>query len=281
MKIDDGAITARLTALRRKVGGKDWQGFIPRPPVERVDADLTFEQVEDLFDLSGLLIHNGQPVFAYIRDHLIGGPRQFPHEGKRIHFTVCGTLRDMKKKGRFERYRVTSRNDNRYLVDVKEGWRDVEREEPLFPCRYCLANLRYQCFSLTSPGPVKQKIVEKFDAKEAFDFLWQHFDIFHQAMTGAKSAALPTGYTPDFNRISREYRRSRGFTCERCGARLHKHKKLTDLHHKNSDKRDNREDNLVCLCKLCHAKEHAHYRDRVSANDQRIIEATRRTQQII
>lgn len=274
MKIDDGAITARLKELCKRVGGKP-VNFIPRPPVERVDADLTtVEQVKDLFDSSGLLIHNGQPVFAYIRDHLVGGPRQFPDGGKRIHFTVCGTLRDMKKKERFERYRVTSRDDNRYLVDVKDGWRDVEREERLFPCRYCPANLRYQCFSLTSPGPVKQRIVEEFDAKEAVDFLWQHFDIFRQAMADAKSAALPTGYTSDFDQVSREYRKSRGFTCERCGTRLHKHKKLTDTHHKNGDKRDNQDDNLICLCKLCHAEEHPHYR--VSADARRIIKNARR-----
>ena len=283
MKIDDGAITARLKELCKRIGGKP-VSFIPRPPVERVDADLTFEQVEDLCKHpSGLFIHNGQPVFVYIRDHTVGGPYQFPSDGNKIHFTVCRTLQSMDKKGRIGRYRQTNRNDNQYLVDViiDGRGRTVEQQVPLFPCRNCLARLHYRCFDFNSPDYVKQKIVEEFDAKEAFDFLFQHFDIFRQEVAALKSATLPTGYVRGWRRISREIRAAHNFTCHNCRARLSKDQRCLDVHHKNSDKRDNRDDNLVCLCKLCHAKEHAHYRDRVSANDQRIIENARRAQQLI
>ena len=283
MKIDNASITRRLDEIRRQVGGKPHE-FVPLPPSGRVDMDLDAPAaVEGLFDLSGILIHAGRPVFAYIRDHIWGDFPADPAERKKIHFTVCSTLKDMKRSGRFERYRLTNRDDNRYLVDVRGEFGKTKElnGQILYPCKKCLENVRYHCYTrdrgfMSDSG--RAKIVREFDAKEAFRLLWRHFDMFQRQARGLKSATQPTGYAANFRAISRAFRRSRNFTCEQCGVQLSAHQGLVDTHHISGDKSNNRYDNLRCLCKLCHAKQHPHYR--VSPQDRRIIASARRYQKI-
>lgn len=279
MKIEVGNITGELEKIRKRVGAELVE-FVPRPSGERINADLTsVAQVERLFDQSGLLIHRNRPVFVYIRDHTVGREViKFPEGGRKIHFAVCSTLKDMQKAGRFRRYRMTENDDNLYLVDVREGGRDEEKNVRLFPCQYCLAQLRYRCFDSSSPRDMKSKIVEEFDAREAFDFLYQHFDIFRRQMSGRPPATSPTGYSRDWNRISRDIRESCSFTCQGCGVRLKRSSHLLDVHHKDGDKRNNRDDNLICLCKLCHADQPAHGHYNIHDNERRSIEYFREQQ---
>ena len=281
MKIDSKAVTERLEAIRDEVGAARKE-FVPLPPSGRVDKDLpTVEAVEALFHPSGFLIHAGRPVFAYIRDHIWGEYSSDPEDRKRIHFTVCNTLVSMKHGGRFERYRLTNRDDNRYLVEVGGAYGERSREldgQILYPCRHCLANVAYHCYRTNLHEREKGKIVRAFEAKEAFRLLWQQFDIFRRQTAGLKSASLPAGYTPDFDRISRAIRQRQNFTCEECGVRLSSHQRLVDTHHEDGDKSNNKYDNLRCLCKLCHAGKHPHYL--VSSDVRRIIKEARKVQGI-
>lgn len=288
MKINSQPITDKLEKIRRQVGGK-WVDFVPA--AISIDEDLPEGQpVSALFHESGLLIYNGRPVFAYIRDHTVGGFPYDPKFRKKIHFTVCAALTGMKRQGRFERYRVITREDNRYPVDISVGgYRAVEREERLYPCQYCLGNAGYRCFDYRMPPHIKDGIIQGFDAREAFPLLRQQFAIFKKAMTGAKSAMLPSGYPRNWQRHSKEFRKSRNFTCEPrnapnpkdrgCGVCLSEYPWLTDAHHKIPDKSDIRYDNLLCLCKLCHQSRHPHHYS-VSLEDKRIIENARRRQGI-
>ena len=281
MKIEVGNITGELEEIRKRVGAELVE-FVPRPSGERINADLTsVAQVERLFDRSGLLVHRNRPVFVYIRDHTFSqGTIKFPEGGKKIHFAVCSTLKEMQRTGRFPRYRMTENDNNLYLVDVREGSRYVERDVRLFPCQNCLGQLRYRCFDFSSPRDIKSKIVEEFDAREAFDFLSQHFDIFRQQMAGRPSATSPTGYPRDWNRISRDIRESCGFTCQGCGVKLKRSSHLLDVHHKDGDKRNNRDDNLICLCKLCHADQSAHGHYTLSSGERRLIGDLRKQQRL-
>ncbi len=283
VKIDDRRIAARLSEIRQRVGGKQAQ-FIPHPPKEAIDIDMEGLGVESLFNPSGLLIRNGQPVFAYIRDHTNLGPASnlTQRQCKKIHFRVCRTLHDMKQKGRFERYRVTNRKDDRYYIDIRKGWHNTEeRQVKLFPCQNCLAESEYHCFNYSMEKSIREKITNQFNAEEALNLLWQQFDIFKREMADARLATLRTGYPQNWSDISKKFRRSRNFTCEKCGVRLNQREaqRCLDVHHKNADKRNNRDDNLTCLCKLCHAKAHLHYH--VDSNCRKIIAAARRQQHIM
>lgn len=282
MKIDDKMVTKRLNDICRQIRATRKE-FTPPPPAGRVDADLpTLDAVASLFHPSGILIHEGRPVFAYIRDHIWGEYPGDPAERKKLHFTVCQTLVSMKQGGRFERYRLTNRDDNRYLVDVRGGF-ERTREldgQTLYPCKHCLANVGYHCYRVDMALREKDKIVREFEAKEAFRLLWQQFDIFRRQTARLRSARLPTGYADNFRATSLAFRKSRHFTCEQCGVRLAgAYQGLIDTHHDDGDKRNDSYNNLRCLCKLCHAKQHPrHYR--VSAHARHIIESARKSQRV-
>jgi hypothetical protein len=63
------------------------------------------------------------------------------------------------------------------------------------------------------------------------------------------------GYTLNWEKISRAYRKEKDYTCEKCGIKIENSydKRFIHTHHKNGNKLINRKDNLECLCVLCHA----------------------------
>ena len=278
MKIDDTAITAKLTEIRLRIGGNEKE-FVPRLYPERIDVELEGKSVTSLFHPSGLLIQDGRPVFAYIRDHIIHFADN-PHERNKVHFTVCQHLTKMKAAGRWARYQVTNRDDNQYLIEVNAGWRNSrERLATLYPCQFCLDRVGYHCFVFKIMTKQQRlAIVESFDAKTALDLLWQHFDIFRLQVKNLRSAVAPAGYADNHREFSRAYRTAKNFICEECRVNLKRSPRLADAHHIDGIKNNNRDENLRCLCKLCHKKEHSHYP--VKESDRREIEKARKQQNI-
>lgn len=273
MIINDRKITERLGEICRQVGG-DPKPFIISLPPRRVDKDLeTLKAVEAFFDPCGVLIHEGRPAMVYIRDHAFGEYSEDPDKRRKLHFTMCETLEDMREKKRLKpRYRLTNRDDDHYPVDICGG-KELDREI-LYPCRNCLANVHYHEYSPDMDDTERDAIVEGFKAKEAYRLLRRYFDIFqrhtfqrHTSML--KSEREPSGYPENWKEISWAYRLYRKFTCEECGVRLDSHRGLVDVHHIDSDKQNNNYGNLRCLCKLCHSKEHRHYK--ISEHNRRII----------
>lgn len=276
MKIDHEVITNKIETVRTDLGCQRVL-YTPVRISLGIDEDLPpGTRINTLFHESGLLIRRGQPVFAYIRDHTIGSFLT-PFMRKKIHFTACQKLREMKAGGRFSRYKVINRDSNIYPIDISNT---VEREVSLYPCQFCLEEVGYHCFSMGMSKKEKRTIVEKFDAREALPLLRQQFEIFKEVMKDARSAMLPTGYPKNWPKISHEIRQSRKFICEICSVNLSAHPRLTDAHHIDGDKTNIRSDNLLCLCKICHSEQPQHSHYRVSDNDRQIIERERREQGI-
>lgn len=288
MRIDDAAITRRLETIRLR-HGLNLTPFIPQPPDVNIDEDI--DRVENLFHPSGLLVRNGQPVLAYIRDHTSSFVSDLaPAQCRRVHFTVCATLDNMKSQGRFERYRITNRKTNRYLVDARTAWGETEeREIKLYPCQHCLRNIKYRNFNYTILKGEKSLILENFDVKEVFPLLRRSLTRFHEqrfheqnavlrrATANAKPATLPSGYPENWKEISGRVRQLRNYTCEKCGVRLPA--RLLDAHHVDGDKQNVRDSNLRCLCKLCHQAKHPHYK--VTDTEKILIKAEQARQGII
>lgn len=187
MRSDMKSIMRGLEGIRKRIGGRRVE-FVPHGFERLEERDLnSAEEVEDLFHTSGLLIHLQHPVFIYIRDHTVGRYSDASERNK-LHFAVCSTLRMMKNKGRFHRYRRTIRVDDVYLVDIHARHReDREVELPLYPCKRCLMEVNYLCYRTALKRDDKQTIVEEFRAREALEFLRNQFKLFNSTTNNVQS----------------------------------------------------------------------------------------------
>lgn len=267
MKFGDD-ITKKLKAMRESYGLMPYD-FTISP--ELIDEIIDPQKITELFDNeSHLLIHKGIPVFVYIRDHSVGVfSLTDPFKLNKIHFTVCKTLIDMKKGGRFGRYQITNRDDGQYIIERhKRETHDVH----LYPCQNCLHELHYKGFSLppnkwmsswqnTSSlymsDSERKNIVKTFDARETINYIRKYFRDFTD---GQRRDFQTSGYPKNWKAISYHCRKNKIFTCDECKVNLSNYPHLTDCHHVNHVKSDCRDDNLSCLCKECHAKLHHHYK---------------------
>ena len=296
IKINHEAITSELERILQSVGGRPVDFRLPPPPTPS-DVTLSENDLPSLVALiheeSGLLNRNGRPVFVYIPDHKAAS--KFG-ELRSVHFMACETLRGKEKEGKLgARFRVTERDDNLYRIDV--GRESLEKWLP--PCQNCLLESGYPGFPTArvprfdaKTEPQRMEVVHNFDAKKAFSFMRECFETFRSTADGLRPAEIPTGYPSDWRNISRKFRQARNFTCESpnaplkrkgCGVNLSMYPDipLTDTHHIDGDETNIQEDNLVCLCKLCHADKHKdthHYW--VSPYYRLFIEATRKEQGI-
>ena len=220
-----------------------------------------------LFDEgSGLLMRNDAPVFAYIRDHSVSEFNlQNPRELKRLHFSVCKTLRYMERLCLRERYQTTNRDSGRYVIELNGG---REHEVELYPCQNCMDKLCYKGFHEDMSWYDKRIAIKGFSPKEAIGYIGDYFRAYVEELRHDFQSA---GYPKNWGRISSTYRASRGYVCEKnravpldagagCGVNLSSVTRLADCHHINGVKSNCDYENLCCLCRECHGKLHNHYK---------------------
>lgn len=280
LRIDDSGIGARLQSIREAVGAQSVAYESNR--YEIVDVEIPPHEVKGLLSASGLLEWDGRPVFAYIRDHTERTLQEWggTNRMKKLHFSVCETLENMRKKGRFERYRATNVTSDEYAVDVRAPSGDgVQENVSLHPCRNCLRVLDYDGYRDAS-SEEKEKIVLEFNTRDAMDKLWENFDVFRQEVSDLQSAHSRTGYTPDWGDVSDEVRRANDWRCNSCGVDLSHARGLLHLHHVDGDKHNNSSENLRCLCKDCHSKQPNHAHMKLTPGELSTIELARREQGI-
>lgn len=71
------------------------------------------------------------------------------------------------------------------------------------------------------------------------------------------------GYVKDWRQISSRFRKENNHQCNNCNIRMINRLdyRFIQVHHKSGEKKNNRRENLECLCCLCHANVDAHHHE--------------------
>jgi hypothetical protein len=246
--------------------------------------DIKLEKGIELIDLkevesnNGLLSYQERQILLYIQDQgsRIKKVLEDGSQGRKFHVANCKTLKNMRTRGRFERYVVTNRLDGEFYV-AGSDWhtgQNIEGYAQLQVCQNCLEALNYK----DAQHRRKREIVQSFDIQKFFSTYSSFFSHLPQRWAGRKEEE---DYTADWPQVAACYKASKNFTCESCGANLRSHKQLLHGHHRNGVKSDNRESNLMALCAACHREQPHHGHMFVRHAEMRTINYLRREQGLL
>ena len=218
-----------------------------------------------------LLTHKGEQVVLYIKDTRQEKYTLFhdPQKSRRFHVAECLTIREMRSKGRFERYVVTTRQDGRFLVEAVDS--DREFETPLRVCKNCLTQLNWK-------GYARSKSVNLWKEFSLQDFFAEFTTFFSSRPRYTDMTAPRGGYARDWHRWATTLKAERGWRCDECGVNLSAQRHRASLlhgHHKNGVTSDNSRRNLAVLCLLCHSEQPYHGQVQPSDAQRELIESLR------
>lgn len=174
------------------------------------------------------LTHEGKEWkgYMYMPTYYVEKYNSFP----RFHLTRCDTIEKLFSGGFGSLYKW-SNNELNDIIDKDTN--EIHKDQKLQLCSYCQEAI----IGITDT----EDFFKTLETEETQEILDVQVDIF--------------GYTLDWEKISRAYRKEKDYTCERCGIKIETSydKRFIHTHHKNGNKLINRKDNLECLCILCHA----------------------------
>lgn len=246
MNLPDFLLHTGLNDLREEMGAElitinrdlEWERLIIQLQHEGIDVSIDDVEITD----DKTFEYKGQKVIVYIRDQsasiLASG------KGYKFHLAHCATLEKMSQEGRYHRYVVTTRDDGKFLVNIIESGRDpLESLQSMRVCINCIRTLHL----FTTPANFDLKVFfEKYSSR--ITKTPKHTDI---------SAPL-NDYPADWDRISRQQREIKNWTCQDCSFNLNEHKELLHVHHIDGEKSNNHPTNLRVLCVVCHGDQPAH-----------------------
>ena len=252
-----------LDNLQKKMGAPLTDNFLLTPVYSEISIidQLNTSGIEiDLDEISvhedGTLLYRGYRGLLHIRDITsISGDTRMP----RYHLAYCQTLEKMKRNSRFDKYVVAQTTSGEFMVNIIDR-EIISQNVRLNVCQNCLDKIRWKGFSITRmPRSERQKRVDEFSLPE-------FFKEYPRDMIGAKPAYTATTaplntYSQNWDKLSKELRRKRGYQCEFCREFFGQNEsQFLHVHHRNGLKNDNRNSNLAVLCIACHAQqpEHGH-----------------------
>lgn len=203
-------------------------------------------------------------VLLYIRDQaMYGQPEDILKNyksGYKFHLSWCKTLQSMFNSGKYEKYVVSTRQDDVLLVRaIGSNNKVYESEQKLHVCRYCLSTLNYKGYRYATKAQ-KDKIYNEFLLKEFFNVQNSDYS-FHDMPKHDEYSAKTNIYPDNWEHVSELHRKLCHYRCERCGKDCSHDHKLLHVHHINGNKQDLRQTNLIALCRECHIQEHPHMRN--------------------
>lgn len=180
----------------------------------------------------------------------------------RYHIIKCMTIRDFMSSGSLKTEYRRANTEPVRVINWDDGDEDVEVDElPL--CKNCLNEL------IEKLGYRSDEIGKDTTSAEFVELLKQMSTVEDEPQEEVDVDIR--GYTRDWEEISYNYRRDHNFTCEQCGIEIPNDFQFIHTHHRNGNKRDNREENLQCLCIRCHANVDDVHRQNFSWGQRRLM----------
>ena len=269
MKLPDFSENNGLNELRQQMGAEliSWRSGGRWDPIDielgGEGKEIPPEEIEYAPD--GTLGYEGRRVVVYIRDQYVFNSHERvdpdklvdPERLYKFHIAYCPTLKVMQSQNKFERYVVATRTDGKFIVNflVGGGIHDKgERvERRLYVCKNCLNKLDYKKYR--TKRTQQSNIRESFDLKEFFETYGSQIKT---KPTHTDITAPINKYSSDWDQISRQYKEKIGWKCEECSINLEEKTEFLEVHHEDSQKNNNREENLRALCIDCHVKQFQH-----------------------
>jgi hypothetical protein len=274
MNLPDFHYHKLFNQLRQKMGAKLIE--MSKIPWNTIDTD---EFLKRLNSLDGIIIDNiheieikddgtfeyrGQKVLIYIRDQRYDP--SYEKKEYKYHICNCEVIDRFIQNNRFDRYVVSTRNDGKFLVNIKNTATNAFIEQNVIKelkvCKKCLEALNFNNYSFSSREN-KNKIYNNFDLKDFFN----QYNTQHSTKPTYMDTNAPADlYSEEFEKKSLQIRKKNNWTCEKCGIKLKpEHHHFLHVHHINGVKSDDRPTNLMCLCIKCHSEQPDH--DHLKYND--------------
>ncbi len=265
-----------LAALRKRMGVAEnkLQYDISVDPFAAIKINLEREGIEvsreDIVKVGPFLTYKGDVLaILYIYDSFYGYEdlitESVDKNAPKFHFTWCKTLDRMEAKGRFQRYILSRRKQNKFKVQAKEreplkvqryGKIHVMQNVTLYSCKNCLDELSYKGYSTREWSPdQKRNAVRDFNIQAFINENEGTVDTMRFYATQYSDNTVPLmDYTNDFPEISRRLREQANWKCSntKCRVDMTQRKEGLHVHHLNGVKNDNKLENLAVLCALCH-----------------------------
>ena len=288
--INLGDPSIQLDQVRRRIGAPLLKWDAPTDELDerqkiRIELTKGVELTLDKVEISGgLFEHKGEQVVIYIKDHTHKTSRpnrtvedlvNDPNLCNRVHLLECETIENMRSQGRYDRYVVTNRRDNKYMIDVLgSNGRAKEIENVLRPCKNCLKALNYNGYNEAGRRSEKKSIFDTFDMEAFFESFSTFF--FPRPSRWANQARA-SEYVRGWEALSRRMRNAANWTCQDCGVNLEdrRYRKFLHVHHVNGVKDDNAPSNLEVVCASCHKLKPGHKGMHVDQRTVRLIEELR------
>lgn len=276
MKLPDFKIDGGLNALKLSMGlaAGEYGDYQPT----QITSGLTLDELKKLDSGEGVEIELGdltqlpdgtigykeRRVLLYIRDKHIFNNRSLEESYPKYHFFNCKTLVQMQKQERFYKYKVAAELTGVFQVNLFRENKKTTSKVPLNACAFCLYELNQGDFR-TLRRDARKEYISKFKPAHFFE-LKPKVHNFTNLPASSEMTSPVNDYPSNWEKISLACRDQAKWKCTNpgCGLDLSgPNKKFLEAHHKNGNRSDNSNNNLVALCIECHSNQpmHSHVRN--------------------